>query len=237
MRRLAVQATGNQRQEAAATAPSGYQGGKGSPFGIGGAIAVHMVAIGVWLMIPQAMIDQVFTPPPLVTTNVPLPDSPPSKARDSTKVQPVPNRPTPSRPTTADPIVPLSQGDLIISGGSGSGEGIEPGPTIILPPADPPHVPVMVEPTIDPRALPAFQPDYPGSMIRQGVEGTVTVRVTISAEGRVTDIERLAASDESFWLATRRHALRQWRFRPATRDGVAVAATKVLTVRFTLTER
>ena len=34
-----------------------------------------------------------------------------------------------------------------------------------------------------------------------------------------------------------RHALRKWRFRPATRDGVAVASTKVLTVRFTLNDR
>ncbi|MBJ7378170.1 energy transducer TonB, partial [Sphingobium sp.] len=71
----------------------------------------------------------------------------------------------------------------------------------------------------------------------QGLEGAVTVRVTISAEGRVTAIEKVSATDESFWAATQRHALRKWRFRPATRDGVAVVSTKILTVRFTLTER
>ncbi|EXS71671.1 energy transducer TonB [Sphingobium sp. Ant17] len=239
MRKLAIQATGNQRTEAAMAAPSGYQGGKGSPFGIGGAIAVHVLAIGVWLMIPQEMINEVFTPPPLITTNVPLADPPPPEQTEPTTTKRVPTRQTEQRPTAVDPIVPLSQGDSILTGGTGSGDSIDPGPAtaIILPPADPPREPVMVEAAIDPRALPAFQPDYPGAMIRQGMEGSVTVRVTINAQGRVTNIARIAASDESFWLATERHALRKWRFRPATRDGVAVATTKVLTVRFTLTDR
>tara|TARA_B100000378_G_C17724581_1_gene300029 strand:+ start:36 stop:338 length:303 start_codon:yes stop_codon:yes gene_type:complete len=97
--------------------------------------------------------------------------------------------------------------------------------------------PKLTEASIDPRALPAFQPDYPSAMIRQQVEGKVTVRVSIDAQGRVIGVEKIAASDDSFWLATQRHALRKWRFRPATRDGVAVASTKVLTVRFTLSDR
>jgi protein TonB len=96
---------------------------------------------------------------------------------------------------------------------------------------------VVIDASIDPRARAAFQPDYPGTMIRQGVEGAVTVRMGIGADGRVTDIEKISATDESFWLATRRHALREWRFRPATRDGVPIASTRVLTVRFTLTDR
>ena len=56
-------------------------------------------------------------------------------------------------------------------------------------------------------------------------------------EGRVSDIAKISATDESFWLATQKHALRKWRFRPATRDGVAVSSVKTLTVRFTLTDR
>ena len=92
-------------------------------------------------------------------------------------------------------------------------------------------------PGIDPRAMSAFQPDYPGSMIRQGAEGTVTVRVSIGTDGKVTGIERISATDEAFWVATQRHAMRKWRFRPATRDGVPVPGTKVLTVHFKLTDR
>ena len=108
---------------------------------------------------------------------------------------------------------------------------------LILPPPDPPREPILTEPGIDPRDLSAFQPDYPGSMVRLGKEGSVTVRVAIGADGRVTGIERLAATDEAFWLATQRHALRKWRFRPASRDGVAVSGSKVLTVHFRLTDR
>ena len=37
------------------------------------------------------------------------------------------------------------------------------------------------------------------------------------------------ATAASFWLATQKHALRKWRFRPATRDGVAVSSVKTLT--------
>jgi protein TonB len=94
----------------------------------------------------------------------------------------------------------------------------------------------MVDASIDPRVLAMFQPDYPGAMVRQGMEGKVTVRVTIGADGRVIDVERLSATDEAFWLATQRHALRKWRFRPATRDGVAVSSSKVLTVHFRLAD-
>ena len=237
MRTFVMQATDKRGHQAEVIRPSGYQGSRGSSFGIGGAIAVHALAVGVWLMIPQEMIDTVFTPPPLITTNVPLRDPPPPEQTEPTTTKRIPTRPTEQRPTTVDPIVPSSGGDSVLTGSTGSGEGIDPGPTIILPPADPPREPVTVDAAIDPRALSAFQPDYPGAMIRQGMEGSVTVQVTINAQGRVTDIARIAASDESFWRATERHALRKWRFRPATRDGVAVATTKILTVRFTLTDR
>ena len=207
-------------------APSGYRGGTGSSVGIGGAIAVHALVIGAWLLIPKEVIDTVITRP-FETYAVPEEKAPPPEPVETTIEQ----------PTTAGAIVTGAQGAPVVIGSAGTGEGIDPGPTIILPPADPPRAPVLVDAGIDPRALPQFQPDYPGAMIRQGLEGSVTVRVTINAEGRVTDIARVSATDESFWLATQRHALRKWRFRPATRDGVPVATTKIMTVRFTLTDR
>lgn len=225
--RVMMQAAGN---------GSGYRGGGRSPVGIGGAIAVHALVIGAWLLIPKEVIETVISHP-FETYAVPQDKPPPPETIEPTQEQPIPTRQTEQTPTVTDPIVPLTQSDPVITGTVDPGQDIDPGPTIILPPADPPRVPVLVDSTIDPRAAPSFQPDYPGAMIRQGMEGAVTVRVAISAEGRVTGIEKLTASDESFWLATQRHALRKWRFRAATRDGVPVASVKVLTVRFTLTER
>lgn len=219
-------------------AVSGVRGGYGakrSPIGLTGTIAVHALVVGAFLLMPKETITTIFDPPPLITKNIPLKAPPPPQPEE----QPTTNAKTPSkpievRPTAVDPVVPLTW-DPPISGWDKPGTAIDPGPTIILPPADLPRDPVLTDPIIDPRAQAGFQPDYPGTMIRQGVEGSVTVRVSIGPDGRVTAIERIAATDDSFWLATQRHAMKKWRFRPATRDGVPVASSKVLTVRFTLT--
>jgi protein TonB len=217
---------------------SRYGAGRRSPLGLGGTVAVHALLVGAFLLIPRDVID-VFTPtPPITTYPVPQDPPPPEQTVEKPVDQKVPVQPKPSEtPTVADPLVTLPSGDPPLTGTADSGQRVDPGPTILLPPADPPREPVMVEASIDPRARAAFQPDYPGTMIRQGAEGAVTVRITIGPDGRVTDIAKISATDDRFWLATQRHALRKWRFRPATRDGVAVASTKVLTVRFTLTDQ
>lgn len=209
---------------------SGYSGGRRSPIGIGGAIAVHALVVGAWLLMPKEMIDRVtsdiLTTYPVVET----PPPPPETAQPDSKLLPQPA----SHPTAEKPIVRTPPGDFTtkaddhFTGDTGTG-------TVITPPIlPPPPEPVLTEPSIDPRA--GFQPDYPGTMIRQGMEGKVTVRVTIGADGRVADIEKIAATDDAFWLATQRHALRKWRFRPATRDGVAISSSKILTVHFRLTD-
>lgn len=233
MRLMTVGMTG---QAAATDGRSRYGAGRKSPLGLGGTAAVHALVIGAFLLIPKEVIELVRPTPPITTRNIPIDPPPPPEvtpeAKTDAKVQP---RPQPQQPTATDPIIPLPTGELVLTGRPDS--GLDPVVPPYVPPADPPRQPVLTEATIDPRAMDAFQPDYPGTMIRQGTEGTVTVRVTISAEGRVTAIERMSATDESFWLATQRHAMRKWRFRPAMRDGVAIGTTKVLTVRFTLTDR
>lgn len=225
---------------AGGNAVSGYTGGGRSPIGIGGAIAVHAVVVGAYLLMPKEMIAP-YIPTILVGTPIAIEPPPPPNDPPQTQADPLIRTMSKARePIIPDPFVlpPPSDG-LKGAGSSGSDSGLGGGSgdgTVITPPIDPP-APIFVDAAIDPRALAGFQPDYPGAMIRQGMEGTVRVRVTISAEGRVTEIENLSATDAAFWLATRRHALRQWRFRPATRDGVAVGSSKILTVRFNLEGR
>lgn len=213
----------------------GYTGGRRSPIGVGGAIAVHALVVGAYLLMPKEMIE-VMTTGTLKTHAVPLPPPPPPNDPPM-PTKTVKTQPAPRQPTATTPTIPTTPNEWVIEGDNRPHDGTGTGPVIIVPPADPPRAPVLVGPTIDPRALATFQPDYPGAMIRQQVEGSVTVRVTIGPDGRVTDIERLSATDEAFWAATQRHALRKWRFRPATRDGVAVSGTKVLTVHFRLEDR
>ncbi|WP_088182370.1 energy transducer TonB [Sphingobium sp. Z007] len=219
--------------------PARYGTGRKSPLGLGGTVAVHAVVIGAFLLIPKEVIQFVTPTPPIIGTNIPLDPPPPPEPTENIRTDPkVQTRPQQrERPTVTDPLIDLPKGDPPLTGTAGSSTGTGPVQPYIAPSPPPLADPVLTEPAIDPRALSAFQPDYPGAMIRQGLEGTVTVRVTISPEGRVTDIEKISATDASFWVATQRHALRKWRFRPATRDGVAVASSKILTVRFTLTER
>ncbi|WP_313809058.1 TonB family protein [Sphingobium sp.] len=213
---------------------SGYSSGKRSPIGIGGAIAVHALVVGAWLLMPKEMIDVFRDPPPLMTYPVDDTPPPPEQAPPETDSKPQPH----SHATVVEkPVIPppstsfMAKTDDHPTSDPGTGSGP------ITPPFTPPAPdPVLADATIDPRALAAFQPDYPGAMIRQGMEGKVTVRVTIGPDGRVIDIERLSATDEAFWLATQRHALRKWRFRPATRDGVAISSSKVLTVHFRLAD-
>lgn len=225
-------------QSGAQDGGSRYGAGRKSPLGLGGTVAVHALVIGAFLLIPKEVIDT-FSPAPPITTyavpdDPPPPDNPVIEDKPDARIQT--RQPPRDQPTVTDPLIDLPKGDPPLTGTETSGTGTGPTPPYV-PPPPPMADPVLTEPQIDPRALPAFQPDYPGAMIRQGLEGTVTVRVTIGADGRVTGIEKIAATDDSFWLATQRHALRKWRFRAATRDGVAVASSKTLTVRFTLTER
>ena len=224
---MAMHATGGRQP--------GYAGGGGSPVAIGATIAVHALVVGAFILIPKEVIAP-YVPQILIGKQIPI-DPPPPEAQP----QPPESR-MPVRPTT-DPI-PTNPDDLVKLPDSGTGPIVPAGDTgtdtsggITLPPLEPVYEPRLVEPGIDPRAMSAFQPDYPGSMIRQGMEGSVTVRVSIGADGKVTAIERLSATDEAFWIATQRHAMRKWRFRPATRDGVAVPGIKVLTVHFKLTDR
>lgn len=227
------------RLRAMDTEPMGsrYGTARRSPLGLGGTVAVHGALIGAFLLIPKEVITPFLPAPPIETYAVPIDPPPPVEPVTEPDSKPaILPRAAPERPTATPPVVPLPQGEPVLSGGTGGAAAGEVTPTI-LPPPPPLPDPVLTDAQIDPRALPQFQPDYPGQMIRQGVEGKVTVRVSITAQGRVSAIERIEASDEAFWQATRRHALRAWRFRPATRDGVAVASVKLLTVRFTLTER
>lgn len=114
------------------------------------------------------------------------------------------------------------------------------GPGVVDGTGDKPVEPVKVAPppfigaVTDPRYAKDFQPDYPDSEIRANRDGYVTVRVKIGTDGRVKDVQQVSATSSAFFDATRRHALRNWRFKPATRGGVAEESWKEMKVRFTM---
>ncbi|HEX7852832.1 MAG TPA: TonB family protein [Sphingobium sp.] len=216
---------------------SGYRSSSNlSPTTIAGVVMVHAV-LGAAIL---SMTHFVQVPPDisiLWTRNIPAPTPVP-------KAEPVKPRQEPAKQeshvTATRPVIDLQpprsselvKPDPIILP-SGNGTGTLPD---ILKPADPPTAPVMVQAKPDARFAGAFQPPYPAAMLRMQIEGKVTVRVTIGADGRVTDVALVSAIDPAFFEATKRQALSRWRFLPATRDGVPVPSERVMTVRFNLTD-
>src|SRR3546814_20810836 len=79
-----------------------------------------------------------------------------------------------------------------------------------------------------------FQPDDPRREERAGIEGIVTVRVLIGTDGRVKAVELVRGHSPAFFEATKKRALSKWRFKPATRGGVAEESWREMTVRFQL---
>lgn len=205
-----------------------------SPTGVTIVVLVHAAAIGALAMSKMDVeVMKVFTP--LQIRNVPLPPEPdPVPPPPKPEPQPAPR----SEVTYVPPIVPAPPTNhvelpAILSLGI---PAFDPGPVgeadpRPVPRADPPPQPVRVDARMrsgDP------QPPYPASEQRAGNEGSVRVRVAIGADGRVKSVEKISATSDAFFRATERHALRAWRFAPATVDGKAVESVKTLTVQFRL---
>ena len=74
-------------------------------------------------------------------------------------------------------------------------------------------------------------PAYPGILMRQHVTGTVTLYAVIAADGSVGDVRILRGVDDRLDAAAR-DALRHCHFRPATKNGLAVALEAVIRIPF-----
>lgn len=217
-----------------------YQGQRGlSPVGLGIAIAINGGLLALAIMtattVVRGPVDQ-----PFEATAIPI-DPPPPPIDEVKPVERVVTDPAPA----PLPVVPPAPYPV-------------PGPAIestdMIPPAPPPvplpttpsgvgtggpvtvatPLPVLVEASVDPRYRADFQPDYPAFERNIGRDGVVVVRVLVGSNGRVSAIEPVRATSDAFFDATRKRALSKWRFRPATRDGVAIESWRQMTVRFTM---
>lgn len=72
-------------------------------------------------------------------------------------------------------------------------------------------------------------PEYPVRAAAAGIEGSVTLRFTVNAQGRVEDIEVIASEPPGVFDRAARRAISRSRFVPRQENGVPVAreATKV----------
>lgn len=86
---------------------------------------------------------------------------------------------------------------------------------------------------LDSQAEPIEMPDpeIPEAALQAGIEGRVTLRVWVGADGTVKEIE-IVRSDNEIFNSNALAAVSRWKFRPAMRNGVAVDSWSTRSVRF-----
>jgi periplasmic protein TonB len=207
---------------------------RGNPVGMGAAVVVNGSII-----LAVALSPLVIDPPkpgdPFEGRSVELtpPPKPKEEVETEAKKPPPIFVPKPMTKTIIDDKAPMMTTDekqvqtLITDGGGGDDDA-----TSVIREIDKIPTPIFKAALRDPKFARSFQPDYPVGMLRQEIEGNVTVRVLVGTDGRVRQVQVLSATDPDFARATEKQALKAWRFKPATRDGVAVEDWQTLTVRF-----
>jgi protein TonB len=200
----------------------------------GGVGATLMLALVIPEMAPRPDDGlRVWRVPPVEQPKV-EPDPAPKTDRQAEQTDPSITTTPQTLPTLigmSGPIVPPTDplGGPAVGEVLGTGAGLTEPVIEVVPPAP---VPVWRNATRNSRYSDDFQPAYPASRQREGVEGSCQVSVTIAPNGHVTAVRALACADDAFYRATERQALRSWRFEPATRDGVGVESTLTQTVQF-----
>ena len=78
-------------------------------------------------------------------------------------------------------------------------------------------------------------PPYPPVARRIGAEGQVTLRLTVSAEGRVTQAEIVTSSGrDELDQTAQQWIVAHWAYRPALENGVPAVSHVLATVAFSL---
>jgi protein TonB len=86
------------------------------------------------------------------------------------------------------------------------------------------------EPPVPVRTVP---PKFPEEMRRSGSAGLVTVNCLIDEKGNVTETKVVKASNDAF-AEPALEALKKWKFKPAKKEGAAVAIRVNIPVQFTV---
>jgi TonB family protein len=181
------------------------------------------------------------TPMPTVFAMPPLPVSPaPPTLRSSrsprhpdvtgkipaTAAPPASPTPTADAPTAAHPD-PVVLPDPVAT----------PTPTPVSTPspyAAPAPAPLPSTVEQPPQCLSCPNPPYPPALERMGVQGEVELEITVDERGQVMNARVVAVNGDTEFGRAAQKAVRNWRFKPATRDGVPVRATLRQPVLFRL---
>ncbi len=100
--------------------------------------------------------------------------------------------------------------------------------------------PTIREPMQSPRSDAAYlnnaKPHYPHSARRRKLEGVVLLEVLVSAHGEAKNVAVKQSSGHGVLDQAARSAVEKWRFVPAANNGIAIAATVEVPIRFALND-
>jgi TonB family protein len=187
-------------------------------------------------------VEVVFRPPPSPVVEAeppppPKPRPPPPRTLETKEVADLP----PPAPLVAPQEIPLDKPEeaeptgepIAVAAAPAGGFGYSGAPPAPVPaPSEPIHLPESARPPEPVSSNP--QPEYPEDARRRGLEGQVILRIVVGDDGRVGKVEVLRGEEPFVSEAVR--AVRSWRYRPATLDGSAVAAYRVVRIPFRLKE-
>lgn len=191
-------------------------------------LSAHVLLAGMLMLPPDPaeMVTRVAQIDPPVTFAV-LPPLPPPPPPPPPAIEIPPAPPTIQTPTAAPPPAPTPEPPVLVAD---SGEVPAPPPLPPTPPAPMPIGSLGSEP-VSQSHVPT--PPYPIAALRQGIEGTVIVRVLVGADGQVLEVQIHRGVHPQLDRAALQ-AVRRGQFRPARRDGIAVPEWATVPVRFEL---
>ena len=139
--------------------------------------------------------------------------------------------PAPSRPATP----PGGSGIRFAPRPTTPGFGIASTPDPTPPAPTPSPTPVAHGPSRPARAVSTPEPPYPPGAREDGIEGTVTLQVSLNAGGHVTEVSvAKSAGDRRLDQAAAQFVKARWRFEARMEDGQPVASTLRARVTFKL---
>ena len=209
---------------------------------VGSVVALHVA--GLWalqsgllrkaaeVIVPAELLSEFIAPPapPKIT---PPPPAPPPPPKPAPKAAP---RPAPMPVAIRDPA-PAPSAPVGIS------EPQPPAPPIEAPmappapapaPPAPPAPPKIELPSSDAAYLNNPKPSYPAISKRMGEQGKVVLRVEVDACGKASNVRVLSSTPAGVFDAASVAAAKGWTFKPARRNGTAVASALKIPMTFEL---
>ena len=88
---------------------------------------------------------------------------------------------------------------------------------------------------VAPRLVKDEKPNYTAAAMQEKIAGTVLLEVVVNADGKVGDVRVTQSLDREYGLDDQAvAAVKQWEFKPGTKDGVAIPVVVKVEMTFTL---